>query len=148
MAFNSSTAPRRLSLGQAPAQEAPAAAEALPEAQFWLNVGSYIDVTNPDGTIEKQFVPLPRGLALDTMPQEAVRGGDAFRKLMAHKNQLLEQLVSTLEAHVEPGEEVEIPLVCIVRRVKPAGVVVEDHAPVFDFGFGAATPAPKKGGRK
>ena len=56
--------------------------------------------------------------------------------------------MSTLEANVEPGEEVEIPLVCIVRRVKPAGVVVEDHAPVFDFGFGAATPAPKKGGRK
>lgn len=140
MAFNNtSAAPRKLNFGAAAQQEQAAApANDRPEAQFWLNVGMYSNVTNPDGTTERQFVPLPRGLALDTMEPEAIRGGDAFRRLLAHKNQLLEALMSELEDNVQPGEEVEIPLVCVVRRVKPAGVVTEDAAPVFDFGFNSA----------
>lgn len=144
MAFNTSSAPRKLSLGGAAAPEA-APVNDRPEAQFWLNVGMYADVKNPDGTADRQFVPLPRGLALDTMEPESIRGGDAFRKLLAHKNQLLESLMSELEANVAPGEEVEIPLVCVVRRVKPAGVVEDDVAPSFDFGFAKAAAPAKKG---
>ena len=135
MSFNtSSAAPRRVLAGFAAPQAAPVAEApaARPEAQFWMNIG----IVQGD-----EFISLPKGLPLDTMEPEAIRGGDEFRRICANKNALLDQLLAAIDGELQPGEEIAVPLTVVIRRLKPKGEVAA-AAPVFDFGFGAKAEEP------
>lgn len=77
-----------------------------PKAQVWLNVGTTVDIPNPDtGEMESVFVALPVGIPLDTMEAMEVRGSNKnWAHMVQAKNWLLDQL-QALGGNVKPGEE-------------------------------------------
>lgn len=78
-----------------------------PETQIFGNIGYW--AANEEG--EKTFVSMPMGVGIDTMRH--VSAGS--NKLMQAKNALLDQ-VNEMTKGLAPGEELEIPLLFVVRR--------------------------------
>lgn len=72
-----------------------------PKAQFWLNVGYYVD----EGTDDERFVSLPVGIPLDTMERVSTRSSNIdFAQFQAARNDLLEQF-QTLCSDLKPGDQ-------------------------------------------
>lgn len=95
------------------------------KAQYWLNVGYHVDVQNAEGEIEKRFVSLPAGIALDT--QEKLGTGsrnDGFSAFQSARNNLLAELIALGET-MQPGGTQEIQLTLELRRVNDARVEVD-----------------------
>lgn len=109
-----------------------------PEAEFWLNVGLPANSVVP-GEAEPRFISLPMGLPLDTMKPAKVSGSnELYRQLQTAKNDLWEQLMRA-SSRLQPGQEMELPLVVRVRRVKQDVPVQTNGSP---FGFTLALPVP------
>lgn len=89
-----------------------------PPSDFWLNIGVY--VTNDAG--EEVFIGLPRGIALDDMQPEKVRGSNQnMVELTQGKNALLEALKMEA-ATLAPGQRVDVSKLSVqlYRRAEPA----------------------------
>lgn len=80
-----------------------------PKTQVYGNAGYW--AKDPE-TGERTHISLPLGLGVDTMvPKSAGKS-----QLMQAKNALLTQL-QELAAGLKPGEEMEVPLTFVLRRV-------------------------------
>lgn len=80
-----------------------------PKTQVYGNAGYW--AVDPE-TKERTHISLPLGLGIDTMtPKSAGKS-----QLMQAKNALLTQL-QELSEKLAPGEEMEIPLTFVLRRV-------------------------------
>jgi len=91
------------------------AAQDLPKAQFWLNVGYDSGQPQEDGTT--RFVSLPQGIALDTMEPVATRSSNSdYVAFQQSRNHLLDQILAKAET-LEAGESVIINLQLQLRRV-------------------------------
>ena len=85
--------------------------EDLPKAQMWMNIGFVAG----DG----RFVNLPYGLPIDTMQKARVAGSDEEFIALRHAQNELLAAVQAEGDKLEPGQEIEIPLLTVrLRRVK------------------------------
>jgi len=80
-----------------------------PKTQVYGNAGYW--AVDPE-TQERTHISLPLGLGIDTMTPKAA----GKSQLMQAKNALLTQL-KELSEKLAPGEEMEIPLTFVLRRV-------------------------------
>lgn len=72
-----------------------------PKAKYWLNVGSMLNLPDPEtGVLRLEFVPLPFGLALDTM--QPTSGNGRFANL---RNGMLKHVLQACQS-LEPGQAV------------------------------------------
>lgn len=72
-----------------------------PKAKYWLNVGSMLNLPDPEtGVLRLEFVPLPFGLALDTM--QPTSGNGRFANL---RNGMLKHVLQACQK-LEPGQAV------------------------------------------
>lgn len=111
---------------------------ALPNAQFWLNVGYYVQVPsadNPDVMVER-LVSLPMGLPLDTMQRQRTDTSSAeLNNLRDASNTLLEAILKHVQS-MNPGETKKLTNLHLeVRRVG------EKQGPTSDNPFKSAMPS-------
>lgn len=87
-------------------------AEATNKAEFWLNVGYYVDL--PDGS--KKFVSLPLGIPMDNQKVlQANSRNEEFNQLQAARNELHQQIMEFMKT-LAPGEEATLQLTVQARR--------------------------------
>lgn len=92
-----------------------------PKANFWLNIGYYVDVEVQNGDdvhTEQRFISLPAGIPLDTQEMLPTNSSnDDFRAMQTARNQLLEDIMAAAE-QLEPGQDEILNLTIQVRRIK------------------------------
>lgn len=98
--------------GKQPQADETTATTERPKSEFWLNVG--VVTKNADG--EDLFVQLPRGMAIDKLDKSPARRTEAGNQLAQAKNGLVD-IIETIKASLEPGQEVEVPLTVRIYRV-------------------------------
>lgn len=112
------------------------------KAKYWLNVGSMLNLPDPEtGVLRLEFVPLPFGLALDTM--QATTGNGRFANL---RNGMLKHVLQACQS-LEPGQAVfvnpnakEGELQIQIQARSEAQAMPEAEAAAFDglkLNFGA-----------
>lgn len=104
-------------------------------SQFWLNVGIV------RGTKEaEKFLQLPVGIALDELQAKDIPSSrtenQEFRNQRIAEKQLWE-LVKTEFSKLKPGEELEVPLVCRIRRINEKEQLSEKDVVENPFAIGA-----------
>ncbi|MFA7188517.1 MAG: hypothetical protein WC117_00345 [Sphaerochaetaceae bacterium] len=93
-----------------------AAKEALPKAEYWLNIGYGVDVQTEAGQ-EHRFVSLPMGIPLDTQTELSTKSSNAqFAQFQAARNDLHAQIMAVAET-LKPGEDRILKLEIQLRRV-------------------------------
>jgi hypothetical protein len=86
--------------------------EATNKAEYWLNVGYYVDL--PDGS--KKFVSLPLGIPMDNQKVlQANSRNEEFNQLQAARNELHQQIMEFMKT-LAPGEEATLKLTVQARR--------------------------------
>ena len=89
--------------------------------QVWMNIGYDVD---------GKFVNLPLGLGIDTMEPVRISGQDADWLNLSHaRNDLLKE-IQEAAAELEPGEEMELPLVVKIRRINTSVEVNSESNPL------------------
>jgi hypothetical protein len=110
----------------APARGAQNQRQDRPEAKVWLNLGIDVEIPLENGETKTVFIPLPKGIAIDTMEPAEEKGSDEWVELMRARNLVLNAL-KTEGLAVEPGKTKRINLVAEMRHVagpvavKPVG---------------------------
>lgn len=94
------------------------AAQDLPKAQIWLNIGYLVPATD---TREERFVSLPVGIPLDTMEKVSTRSSNTdFALFQQARNDLFDQIMEQAN-RLAPGEyyvmECQNGLAIQIRRV-------------------------------
>lgn len=100
--------------------------ESRPEAQIYLNI-----------CYGNGEVTLPFGLALDTMPDQAISGSAEWQNQVLARNKFKTQLLEFIKANCKPGETIKLTGVSLQARVKNQKVetsTVDD----MNFSFGLA----------
>ena len=93
------------------------AASDKPKSELWLNIGY---VANDE---DQTFISVPMGLPVDTQEPIKLSGSNEdWLMLAAARNGLLEELQKK-GFSLEKGEEIEIPLIVRLRRVKEETVI-------------------------
>jgi hypothetical protein len=100
------------------------------QSQFWLNVGLLVD---------GKHITLPRGIALDELEAKAIPNSSTknpeFRNLRIREAKLWQKMQEVM-ATLEPGQEVELPFVCRLRKVSATESVEDittDDCSIGDF---------------
>jgi hypothetical protein len=87
------------------------------DPKVWINVG--YDSPNPR-TGENVFISTPVGIALDTMNKKREPNKESdYRDMIVAKNAFMNQL-QELSLQLAPGEEMELDLKVVMRRVDEA----------------------------
>lgn len=102
-------------------------AEERVPSKLWLNIGQVLNIGG-----ESVFVPLPQGVAADTMPKADERGKSEWATQQRLRNMLLEQLNAYL-ADLAPGETRDLPLVVQARRINEGEVAAGVEDVKFNF---------------
>lgn len=77
-------------------------------AKVWLNIGFISEYKDEDG--KNIFISLPKGIALDTMPDVKVGNKDSdYNSILSTKNELKQMLLKAAES-MAPGERQVINL--------------------------------------
>ena len=85
-------------------------------SEFYLVIGQEV-LNEEEDTID--FVALPQPVYLDTMRKKQVSGEGKFQDLLLSGNDMLDELLKTSRANLEPGEFKELNVKVRVYRRKP-----------------------------
>lgn len=84
-------------------------------AKVWLNIGFISEYKDEDG--KNIFISLPKGIALDTMPDVKVGNKDSdYNSILSTKNELKQMLLKAAES-MAPGERQVINLSVEIYKV-------------------------------
>ena len=100
-------------------------------AEFWMNIGTCVDMTNPStGETTREFIPLNRGIPLDTIEDASIKNSDTdeHKARMGARDQLRDYFVANAKASLKPGEstviEVDEVLAVQIKRIADASAQV------------------------
>lgn len=85
-------------------------------SKLWLNIGK---------TVGDEFISFPYGLALDTMNERAIRGGnEEFNNKMRAGNKMLKDTVQQAFARLAPGESATVSFEMRLQRSNEAAAEI------------------------
>ena len=92
---------------------APATSAPKKVAQTYANIGLWMDVNQDDGSVEKEFISMPLGIALDTQQPMVSKSKSASWN---HKIEIKNWILNTLQKDADklsPGETEMVTGLCI-----------------------------------
>ena len=92
---------------------APATSAPKKVAQTYANIGLWMDVNQDDGSVEKEFISMPLGIALDTQQPMTSKSKSASWN---HKVEIKNWILNTLQKDADklsPGETEMVTGLCI-----------------------------------
>jgi hypothetical protein len=92
--------------------------EPFEKAEFWMNTGLEIQLTREDGTIEKKFLSLAKGIPLDKMAKlDTSSSNEDYAMFQQGRNDLYDHVME-IARKLQPGESKIVDLQVEVRRTK------------------------------